>query len=72
MPPGVRVQLTYEERRALEQMAERNLRRPSEELRRLFLDELRKRHGSDPPSVESTKAPVSVSQADAGALVVES
>lgn len=51
MVPPVKVQLTHEERRALEALALRNFRRPSEELRRLLQDELRRGplDAPDPP-----------------------
>ena len=48
MTPPVKVQLTHEERQALEALAVRNFRRPSDELRRLLQDELR-RSSLDPP-----------------------
>ncbi len=52
MSPVVKLQLSYAERRALEEMAEQNMRRPSEELRYLFNQEARRR-GLLPPMHEA-------------------
>jgi hypothetical protein len=43
MAPPVKVQLSYSERRALEELAEQNMRRPSDMLRWLIQQEAQRR-----------------------------
>lgn len=51
MTPIVKVQLTYEEQRGLEEMAVRNLRRPADELRWLLREALQ-RHQPNAPKMK--------------------
>ena len=60
MTPLVKLQLTPGERRALEEMAASNYRRPSDELRYLLVSEAKRRgllHDPPSPRNESKEAP---------------
>lgn len=63
MPPTIKVNLSWQERRALELIAEENSRRPSEHLRWLLIEEIRKR------CPESTVVPDHLQKGHAGADV---